>query len=152
MRRDLICFTFLVVSLLLIIETVMAKDYYEILGVARDASTRQIKKAFRSLSMKYHPDKNRGNKEAEEKYLEINKGNNSFFFNNTLLNSHTRMNASLSKKVYEVLADEEKRRIYDQFGEEGLQRNQGGGGAGNPFADIFGFNFGFNQQGQNNGF
>jgi curved DNA-binding protein len=68
------------------------KDYYKILGVSRDATQDQIKKAFRKLAVKYHPDKNPGNKEAEAMFKEIT-------------------------EAYEVLSDPEKRRRYDQLGE-----------------------------------
>ncbi|KAJ3174677.1 DnaJ- protein scj1 [Irineochytrium annulatum] len=85
------------------------KDYYELLGIPRSAQKRDIKKAYKELSKKYHPDKNPGNKEAEEKFIEL---------------AH----------AYEVLSDEEKRRIYDQHGEEGLKGNQRN--FHNPF-DIF---------------
>ncbi len=69
----------------------MAKDYYKILGVSKDASQDEIKKAFRKLALKYHPDKNKGNKEAEERFKEIN-------------------------EAYAVLSDPEKRKQYDTFG------------------------------------
>ncbi|WP_297056636.1 J domain-containing protein [Thermosulfurimonas sp.] len=69
----------------------MPKDYYKILGVPRDASQEEIKRAYRRLALKYHPDRNRGNKEAEEKFKEIN-------------------------EAYAVLSDPEKRRQYDLFG------------------------------------
>ncbi|KAJ8323757.1 hypothetical protein BDV3_001773 [Batrachochytrium dendrobatidis] len=95
--------------------TVFAKsDYYSILGVSRSASKKEIKKAYRSLSKKYHPDKNPGNKEAEDKFVEL-------------------------AKAYEIIIDDEKRRVYDQYGEDGLKENSQQ--FRNPF-DFF--NQGFN--------
>lgn len=88
------------------------RDYYEVLGVSKDADAKEIKKAYRKLAMKYHPDKNPGNKEAEEKFKEIN-------------------------EAYEVLSDEEKRSTYDRFGHDGLN-NQGGFGGGQGFGGGFG--------------
>jgi molecular chaperone DnaJ len=80
----------------------MAKrDYYEVLGVDRNASKDDIKKAYRKLAFKYHPDKNPGDKEAEEKFKE-------------------------ATEAYEVLNDPEKRSLFDQYGHAGL----GGAGAG----------------------
>ena len=82
------------------------RDYYEVLGVSRDASPEEIKKAYRRLAMQYHPDRNPDNKEAEERFKEI-------------------------AEAYEVLKDPAKRRRYDQFGHEGVQ-----GGFGGGFADF----------------
>ena len=99
------------------------RDYYDVLGVDKSADATAIKKDYRKLAMKYHPDKNPGDKEAEEKFKEIN-------------------------EAYEVLSDETKRRNYDQFGHEGVN-GQGFGGAGGfggqgfgGFDDIFGDIFG----------
>ena len=90
------------------------RDYYEILGVARDASTTELKAHYRKLAIKFHPDKNPGNKEAEEKFKE-------------------------ASEAYQVLSDVQKRQIYDRYGHQGLE-NSGFSGAGN-FEDIFS-NFG----------
>ena len=94
------------------------RDYYKVLDVARDAGEADIKKAYRRLAMKYHPDRNPGNAEAEEQFKEC-------------------------KEAYEVLTDPEKRATYDRFGHEGL-RNAGAGGfsAADAFGDIFGDVFG----------
>lgn len=98
----------------------MAKkhDYYELLGVARNAAEADIKKAYRKLAVKFHPDKNQGNKEAEERFKEIN-------------------------EAYEVLSDGQKRRQYDTFGHAGVGAGGfegfdfGRGGFGDVFGDIF---------------
>lgn len=101
----------------------MSTDYYQTLGVSRSATADEIKKAYRKLAMKYHPDRNAGDKAAEEKF-------------------------KTAAEAYEVLGDQEKRNIYDQFGAEGL-RNSGYSGPGNfedifsSFGDIFGDLFGF---------
>ncbi|WP_455542310.1 molecular chaperone DnaJ [Intestinibacter sp.] len=92
------------------------RDYYEVLGVGKDADAKEIKKAYRKLAMKYHPDKNPGDKEAEEKFKEIN-------------------------EAYEVLSDEEKRSTYDRFGHDGLN-GQGGFGGGQGFGGFGGGGFG----------
>ena len=97
------------------------KDYYKILGVDKKASQDVIKKAYRKLAIKYHPDKNAGNKEAEDKFKQINEAN-------------------------EVLGDPEKRKKYDQLGQNWKHFQQGGSGQDwNPFGSG-GFN---NQSGQN---
>lgn len=100
------------------------KDYYEVLGIEKGASEDEIKKAFRKLAIKYHPDKNRGNKEAEEKFKEIN-------------------------EAYQVLSDPEKRSNYDRFGTAdfngaggGFGDFQGGFGDFSDLGDIFGSFFG----------
>jgi len=94
-------------------------DYYEILQVSRDASGAEIKKAYRKLAIKYHPDKNPGDKEAEEKFKYIN-------------------------EAYEILSNDEKRQIYDRYGKEGLERQGGGFHASNmdDIMDIFNSMFG----------
>src|SRR3954451_1124183 len=106
----------------------MAKrDYYTVLGVARDASEEDIKKAYRKLAMKHHPDRNPDDKSAEEKFKE-------------------------AKEAYEVLTDARKRAAYDQFGHAGVDPSagagfgaagaQGFGGFADAFGDIFGEIFG----------
>jgi molecular chaperone DnaJ len=99
----------------------MAKrDLYKVLDVARDASEADIKKAYRRLAMKYHPDRNPGNKEAEELFKE-------------------------AKDAYETLSDASRRAVYDQHGHEGLEATRGapgGGFGGEGFSDIFGEVFG----------
>ncbi|KAJ2782991.1 DnaJ- protein scj1 [Coemansia javaensis] len=97
------------------------KDYYGILGVSRDASQHEIKRQYKMLSRKHHPDKNPGDKEAHERFIEL-------------------------AEAYEVLSDDEKREIYNRYGEEGLKNQGGPGGAGgggfhDPF-DIFAQFFG----------
>jgi molecular chaperone DnaJ len=96
------------------------RDYYEILGVSRNASDSDLKKAYRRLAMKYHPDRNPG-KEAEQSFKE-------------------------AKEAYEVLNDPKKRSAYDQFGHAGVDASAGFGGAGGfgggGFSDIFGDVFG----------
>ncbi len=99
----------------------MAKDYYESLGVGKKASADEIKKAYRKLAVKYHPDKNPGDKTAEEKFKEIS-------------------------RAYEVLSDDKKRAQYDQFGPDLFERAGGGASGsagGNPFAGFGGGSGGF---------
>jgi molecular chaperone DnaJ len=101
------------------------RDYYEILGISRSASSEEIKKAYRQAALKYHPDRNPGNKESEEKFKE-------------------------AAEAYSVLIDPEKRAIYDRYGHQGLQGQgyQGFGGFDSTifedFGDILGNFFGFN--------
>ena len=89
------------------------RDYYEVLGVKKDASAEEIKKAYRKSAMKYHPDRNPGDKEAEEKFKECG-------------------------EAYEVLSDEGKRQRYDQYGFAGVDPNFGAGGSGPYGAGGFG--------------
>ncbi len=100
------------------------KDYYEILGLQRNASEAEIKKAYRRLAMKYHPDRNPGDAETELKFKEV-------------------------KSAYEVLADPQKRAAYDQFGHAGVEGGMSGGPGGpggasfsDIFSDVFGDIFG----------
>ena len=98
-------------------------DYYEILGVSRDASDQELKSAYRKLALKYHPDRNPGDKAAEEKFKE-------------------------ASEAYQVLCDADKRAAYDRFGHAGVGAAGPGGFGGGPFAggvdigDIFGDLFG----------
>lgn len=107
----------------------MAKrDYYAVLGVSKSATGDEIKKAYRRLAMKHHPDRNTDDADAESRFKE-------------------------AKQAYEVLSDADKRSAYDQFGHEGLQARQGGGrgfsaeGFGDIFGDVFGDIFGGGRRG-----
>ncbi|WP_199609203.1 molecular chaperone DnaJ [Flocculibacter collagenilyticus] len=97
------------------------RDYYEILGLSKDASERDIKKAYKRLAMKHHPDRNQGDTASEEAFKEV-------------------------KEAYEVLSDEQKRQAYDQYGHAAFDQARGGaggfGGGGADFGDIFGDVFG----------
>jgi molecular chaperone DnaJ len=100
------------------------RDFYDILGVARNATDEEIKKSYRKLAMKYHPDRNPDSKEAEDKFKE-------------------------AKEAYEMLSDPQKRAAYDQYGHAGVDPNMGGmgggqgfGGFSDAFGDIFGDIFG----------
>ncbi|GAB4313115.1 MAG: molecular chaperone DnaJ [Candidatus Sumerlaeia bacterium] len=102
------------------IPSMAKRDYYEVLGVSRSASAQEIKSAFRKKALELHPDRNPGNKEAEEKFKELS-------------------------EAYEVLSDPEKKRLYDQFGHDGLRGTWGSGGFSwddfhhySDFSDIFG--------------
>lgn len=99
------------------------RDYYEVLGVAKDIDTKELKKAYRKQAMKYHPDRNPGDASAEEKFKELS-------------------------EAYEVLSDENKRAAYDRYGHSAVDGSAGGGGfggahgSGADFGDIFGDVFG----------
>jgi len=99
------------------------RDFYEVLGISRSADEREIKKAYKRLAMKYHPDRTKGDKDLEAKFKEV-------------------------KQAYEVLMDPQKRQAYDQYGHDAFDQARGGfgggagGGNGADFADIFGDVFG----------
>ena len=105
------------------------RDYYEVLGIQKGADASTIKKAYRKMAKKYHPDANPGDKEAEEKFKEVN-------------------------EAYEVLSDDQKRAAYDQYGHSAFENGGMGGGGfsggftgnfsdmGDIFGDIFGDLFG----------
>src|SRR5258706_7862779 len=108
------------------------RDYYKVLDVPRTAAAEDIKKSYRRMAMKYHPDGNPGDKESEEKFKE-------------------------AKEAYEVLSDDARRALYDQHGHAGIDSaRQGGGGGGgfggaeglgDIFGDVFGDIFGGGQRG-----
>ena len=100
------------------------KDYYEVLGVAKNENAKEIKQAYRKLAIKYHPDRNEGDENAEDKFKE-------------------------AAEAYEVLSNQEKRSRYDQFGHKGMSGAGGFPGGMNmddifsQFGDIFGFGSSF---------
>src|SRR5258706_2156829 len=115
------------------------RDYYEVLGLNRDASEEDIKKSYRKLAMKFHPDRNPDSKDSEEKFKE-------------------------AKEAYEMLTDAEKRRAYDAYGHAGVNPQMGGmgggmgagpegfGGFAEAFGDIFSDIFGGQGRGRSYGF
>jgi len=97
---------------------IFRRDFYKILGVSRNANTNQIKKAYRKLAKELHPDQNKDDPKAQEKFQDL-------------------------AAAYEVLNDAEKRKIYDKHGEEGVMKNANMGDGGDPFASFFGDFFSF---------
>ena len=95
------------------------RDYYEVLGVAKNVEKADLKKAYRRMAMKFHPDRNPDDAKAEEKFKEV-------------------------KEAYEILNDENMRARYDQYGHAGVDQSMGGGGGGQAgdFGDVFGDIFG----------
>ena len=90
------------------------KDYYDVLGVSKSASKDELKKSYRKLAMKYHPDRNPDDSEASEKFKELS-------------------------EAYEILSDDQKRQAYDNFGHEGVNSSfNSSQGAADAFSDIFG--------------
>ena len=100
------------------------RDCYEVLGVGRDATEKEVKKAYKRLAMKYHPDRTKGDDALEEKFKEV-------------------------KEAYEILSDPQKKAAFDQYGHDGVnQQGHGGGGfGGGGFDDIFGDIFGGGRRG-----
>jgi molecular chaperone DnaJ len=88
------------------------RDYYEVLATSREATTDELRKAYRREALKHHPDRNQGDASAESKFKEVN-------------------------EAYQVLSDDDKRRIYDQFGHAGLEGSTGGGGGFDGITDVF---------------
>jgi molecular chaperone DnaJ len=88
------------------------RDYYEVLAISREATTDELRKAYRREALKHHPDRNQGDASAESKFKEVN-------------------------EAYQVLSDDDKRRIYDQFGHAGLEGSTGGGGGFDGITDVF---------------
>lgn len=123
--------SFILLIILLVVDVLGGRDFYKLLGVRRNADTNTIKKAYRKLAKEMHPDKNPDDPEANEKFQDLG-------------------------TAYEALKDPDSRKIYDQGGEEALQKNERGGG-GDPFSSFFGggggspfddfFGFGGGQQG-----
>mgnify|MGYP001329571683 FL=1 len=120
-----------VLLLILANDVLGGRDFYKILGVSKRADTNQIKKAYRKLAKTLHPDKNRDDPEAEDKFKDLG-------------------------VAYETLKDPELRKVYDRGGEEALQKNERNGGGGDPFSSFFGgggspfddfFGFGGGQEG-----
>lgn len=102
------------------------RDFYKILGVSRNANLNQIKKAYRKLAKELHPDQNKEDPKAQEKFQDL-------------------------AAAYEVLSDAEKRKIYDRHGEEGVQKNANMGDSQDPFESFFGdfFSFGGSREERN---
>ncbi|KAK7112279.1 dnaJ homolog subfamily B member 11-like [Littorina saxatilis] len=117
-----LCF-FAVNLLLLFVHILGGRDFYKILGVSKNADIKQIKRQYRKLAKEHHPDKNKDDPEAAERFQDLG-------------------------AAYEVLSDEEKRKVYDRHGEEGLKQGDMGGDPFSSFFGDFGFGFGGNQRDQ----
>ncbi|KAG6041207.1 hypothetical protein E4U41_005592 [Claviceps citrina] len=107
----------LVFVLVLIQLALCAEDYYNVLGVSKQATDKQLKSAYRKLSKKFHPDKNPGDESAHEKFVQVS-------------------------EAYDVLSDAETRSIYDRYGHDGVKQHKNGGGGGHDPFDLFGRFFG----------
>merc|ERR1711976_1097299 len=111
--------------LLVLVQVLGGRDFYQILGVTKSANTNQIKKAYRKLAKELHPDKNPDDPEAENRFRDLG-------------------------EAYEILSDKEKREIYDKHGEEGLKQQGGFSDPFDSFSSFFGdFGFGFGGGGRN---
>src|ERR1700676_3566664 len=99
--------------------TTTKQDYYELLGISRKATQKEVRQAYRKLARKYHPDLNPGDKSSEEKFKQV-------------------------QEAYDVLSDTKKRQMYDQYGFDtpGAGMPPGGAGPGDPHFDFGGFDFG----------
>lgn len=121
MNTNKFLFTFIINFCLFIVLTTAGRDFYNILGVSKSATTNEIKKAYRKLAKEYHPDKNKNDPSAQSKFQDLG-------------------------AAYEVLSDADKRKLYDKCGEECVKKD-GMMDNSDPFASFFG-DFGFNFGGQ----
>ena len=125
------CILGLVIWAALMVIVICEVDYYKVLGVDRGASDKDIKRQYRKLSKQWHPDKNRGDETAHDKFVQVSEGNCSSRI--AFIDHHI---------AYEVLSDPESRKIYDRYGAEGLKQQQGQGAHMHDPFDIFAKFFG----------